>query len=70
MVYQDNQSAMILDRYGHWSKSKWKGHINIQFFFIKDWVASKEAKVEYCPTHDVISDLFAKTRDSWIKNNT
>ena len=34
--------------------------MNIQFFFIKDHVDSKEIWIEYCPTGDMIADFFTK----------
>ena len=35
-------------------------HINIRYFFVADRVASKEVKVEYCPTGAMIADYFTK----------
>ena len=34
--------------------------MDIRFFFIKDRVASKEVRIEYCPTGDMIADFFTK----------
>jgi hypothetical protein len=34
--------------------------MNIRYFFVKDRVASKELKVEYCPTGEMVADYFTK----------
>ena len=34
--------------------------MNIRYFFIKDRVQSKEIRVEYCPTGDVVAGFFMK----------
>ena len=36
ILYQDNQSAMILETNGKTVHSKWTKHIKVQYFFIKD----------------------------------
>jgi hypothetical protein len=36
IVYQDNQSAILLERNGKASSSKRKKHINIRYFFVTD----------------------------------
>ena len=35
-------------------------HIAIRYFFIADQISNKELRVEYCPTEDMVADLFAK----------
>ena len=60
IVYQDNQSAMLLEKNGRGSSSKRTRHINIRYFFVADRIASKEVKVEYCPTGDMLADYFTK----------
>lgn len=60
VVYQDNQSAMLLEKNGRGSSSKWTRHINIRYFFVADRIASKEVKVEYCPKGDMLADYFTK----------
>jgi hypothetical protein len=34
--------------------------VNIRFFFAKDRVDSGEIKLEYCPTADMVADIFTK----------
>jgi hypothetical protein len=60
IVYQDNQSAMLLEKNGHGSSSKRTRHINIRYFFVADRIAAGEVKVEYCPTGDMLADFFTK----------
>ena len=35
-------------------------HVNIKHFFVTDRVKDKELKVMYCPTKEMIADLFTK----------
>jgi hypothetical protein len=57
IVYQDNQSAILLEKNGKGSSSKRTRHIDIRYFFVTDRVASKEVSIEYCPTGDMIADF-------------
>ena len=41
VLFQDNMSSILLEKNGQGSSSKWTGHMNIRFFFIKDQVDSK-----------------------------
>jgi hypothetical protein len=56
-LYQDNQSAMLLERNGRRSTSKRTRHINIRYFFIADCIEKGDVKVEYCPTEDMVADI-------------
>ena len=58
-IYQDNQSTIKLVKNGK-STSDRTRHIAIRFFFIADKVASKEIKVEYMATGDMIADILTK----------
>jgi hypothetical protein len=60
IIYQDNQSAILLAKNGRGSSSKRTRHINIRYFFVANRIASKEVKVEYCPTGEMIADYFTK----------
>jgi hypothetical protein len=59
-VYQDNQSAMLLENNGKRSSSKRTRHINIRYFFVTDCVAKGQINVEYCPTESMLADVFTK----------
>ena len=60
IVYQDNQSTILLSVNGKASSGRRTRHINIRYFFIKDRVDSGEVKLEYCPTKEMVADFFTK----------
>lgn len=60
VVYQDNQSAMLLERNGKYSSGKRTRHINVRFFFITDRISSGEVDVQYCPSEQMLGDFFTK----------
>jgi hypothetical protein len=60
VVYQDNQSAMLLERNGRASSGRRTRHINIKYFFVSDRIKDGELRVEYCPTDDMWGDFFTK----------
>ena len=49
IIYQDNRSAMLLEKHGRASSSKRTKHTNIRYFFIKDRIDSGEVKAEMVP---------------------
>lgn len=60
VVYQDNQSAMLLEKNGQKSSSKRTRHLNIRYFFVTDRIQANELTVEYCPTGDMWADIHTK----------
>jgi hypothetical protein len=60
IVFQDNQSAMLLENNGQRSSTKRTRHLKIRYFFVTDKIKSKEMSVEYCPTGDMWADVFTK----------
>jgi hypothetical protein len=60
IVYQDNQSAMLMEKNGRASSGKRTRHINIRYFFVTDRVENRELSIEYCPTGEMIADFFTK----------
>jgi hypothetical protein len=61
IVYQDNQSAMLLENNGQQSSTKQTHHLNIRYFFVTDSrIKAKQLTVEYCPTGDMWADPFTK----------
>ena len=60
VIYQDNQSAIRLDKNSKQSRSKRTRHINIRYYFITDRIMKQEAFVKICPTFDMIGDYFTK----------
>ena len=59
-LFQDNQSAMLLETKGKASSTKRTRHINIRYFHIADLVAKGRLNVEYCSTLDMVADFFTK----------
>jgi hypothetical protein len=60
IVYQDNQSAMLLEKNGHRSNGKRTRHINIRYFFVADRISADRVRVDYCPTGEMTGDFFTK----------
>jgi hypothetical protein len=58
-IYQDNQSTIRLLEKGH-STSMRTRHINIRYFYLKDRIDTGDIKIEYCPTEDMLADMFTK----------
>ena len=60
ILYQDNKSAILLEKNGKKSSSKRTKHIAIRYYFNTDRVKSDELSIEYCPTGDMFADYFTK----------
>ena len=60
VVYQDNQSAILLETNGVASSSKRTRHIDICYYFVKDCIAAGELTIQFCPTDDMWADYFTK----------
>ena len=60
IVFQDNQSAILLEKNGKASSTKRTKHINIRYYFVTDRINKKELTVEWCPTGDMIGDFMTK----------
>ena len=60
ILYQDNQSTMLLQRNGRASSTKRTKHINARYFFIKDKIERGEVEVLYCPTKEMRADINTK----------
>ena len=60
VVYQDNQSAILLEQNGKGSSGKRTRHIDIRYFFITDKVKKGDLRIDYCPTSDMVADFFTK----------
>ena len=60
VIFQDNKSAMLLERNGKVSSGKRTKHINISYFFITDRISKGEVRVEWCPTKDMVADFMTK----------
>ena len=60
IVYQDNKSAILLEKNGRASSSKHTKHINARYFFIKDHIESGEMNLKWCNTDEMMGDFFTK----------
>ena len=60
VIYQDNKSAILLEKNGHGSSGKRTRHLDIRYFFAKDCVESRDIVIEHCPTLEMIADFFTK----------
>ena len=60
IFYQDNQSAILLEKNGSRSSGEKSRHINIRYFFIKDVLRRERISVTHCPTEHMIADYFTK----------
>jgi hypothetical protein len=60
IIYQDNNSAMLLEKSGRSSSSKRTKHINIRYYYVADRVAKGDVNVVRCPTDQMIADFQTK----------
>jgi len=58
--YQDNQSAMKLEKNGRASCGQKSRHIDIRYFFMKDRIETEGIEIMYCPTEQMLADFFTK----------
>jgi KUP system potassium uptake protein len=59
-IYQDNQSAVLMECNGKRSSTKRTRHIDIRYFFITDCIKDGGIDIEYCPTEHMLADIFTK----------
>jgi len=60
IVYQDNQSAIKMERNGRNPCTGNSRHVDIRYFFVKDRIDKDEISVEYCPTDIMLADFLTK----------
>ena len=58
-LMEDNKSAIDMVKAGKPTSRRTK-HINMRFYFVKQYVDSGEFVIEYCPTGDMLADLMTK----------
>jgi hypothetical protein len=59
IIYQDNKSVISLIKNGR-SKSSHMKHVNIRYFFMKDYTDNGIITIKYLPTDDMVSDVLTK----------
>ena len=60
ILYQDNQSAIKIEKNGKKSSGQKTKHMDNRYFWIKDRLESEKIKVVYCPTLQMLADFFTK----------
>ena len=60
IIYQDNQSAVKLEKNGKASCEKRTRNINIRYFFVTGHIQARELSVKYCPILEIIGDYFVE----------
>ena len=66
IIFQDNKSEMLLEKNGKTSNGKRTKYISIRYFFVTDRINNVKVSVAWCPTDDMIGDLFAKTNQGTL----
>ena len=60
IIFQDNMSALSLEKNGRMSSSKCTKHIKAKYFLIKDYYDAGEVDLRYCPTGEMWADVLTK----------
>ena len=66
LLYQDNMSAMFLEKNGKASSSKCTKHIKVKYFFVKDKINQGEIVVEHCFTEQMWMDINKKPKQGIV----
>ena len=61
-IFQDNQSAILLERNGKMSSRKGTKHIRMKYFFITDRIKHGDVTVEHMPTEKMWIDVNTKPK--------
>ena len=57
IFYQDNESAIKMEKNGLRSCGDKSRHIKIRYFFIKDILDNEDISLEYCGTELMLADF-------------
>ena len=60
VIFQDNMSALSMEKNGRMSCSKRTKHIKAKYFLIKDYYNSGEIVLKYCPTDEMWAYVLTK----------
>ena len=60
ILYQDNNSAILLEKNGRASVGKQSRALNVQYFFLTDQVHQGNLIIKYCSTENMIGDYMTK----------
>jgi hypothetical protein len=62
VIFQDNESAELLEVNGKKSSSKRTRHINIRYFLVTDAIAKEECEVKWISRDYMFADYFTKAQ--------
>jgi hypothetical protein len=62
VIFQDNESAELLEVNGKKSSSKRTRHINIRYFLVTDAIAKQECEVKWISREYMFADYFTKAQ--------
>ena len=57
-IFEDNQGAIALSK-NPVSRQRCK-HVDIKYHFVRSAVSDEKISIEYCPTTDMVADIFTK----------
>ena len=60
VIFQDNKSAILMEKIGKNSCTGNSRHINVRYFWVKDRINQGEVRIEYTPTHLMLADYYTK----------
>ena len=60
ILYQENMSAMLLEKNGNIPSTQNTKHVNVRYYFIKDWVETGDVVIEHFPTEEILGYHFTK----------
>ena len=60
ILYQDNKSAILLEKNGRKSSSKRTKHIEVRYYYMADHIAKGDLTVVWCLTDKMIADFLTK----------
>jgi hypothetical protein len=66
-LFQDNQSTQHIIKNGLKSAKRMK-HLDIRYFFVKQYVEQNDISVQYISTKDMVADIFTKPLQGDIFN--
>lgn len=57
-IYENNQGTIAMSKNSILHKRT--KHIDINFQYIREKIQDKTIEVKYCPTHEIVADIFTK----------
>ena len=59
-MFQDNMSAMLLEKHGRGTSTERTKNIRVRYFLIKDRIVVGDMEVDHCPTGEMLADHSTK----------